>query len=393
MTDFKIKEFFSGSLLITVSIFVSFILGEAIIRTILDPLDYLEAYLAYDYILGHKIEPNSAAHDSWGFRNKSVPASATIVTIGDSQTYGVSAAAKNSWPAQLQKLIRQDVYNLSLGGYGPVEYYYLLQHKALELGPSLIIVGLYFGNDLFDAYSTVYTKDYWKSLRRSDFVLQEEERLTYNDPDSDKGKFMGSLRDWLAHHSVLYRMFTFSFGNLFRFFEMKYTFSQVDNSIAILEDEQRGIRTGFTPLSRLSVLNLQDPRVKEGLRLTLEMIRRMNDLCIRNSIDFVVVLIPTKESVFTDYFGSKLTFKNLNVIDKLIANEREINQFMKRYFAEHKISYVDVLPDLRNAVSKKIPYAANMDGHPNADGYEVIAKSVSRVLMNLNRHEGNALQH
>jgi lysophospholipase L1-like esterase len=41
--------------------------------------------------------------------------SAKIVTIGDSQAYGVSASAGNSWPAKLQKLMKADVYNLSLG--------------------------------------------------------------------------------------------------------------------------------------------------------------------------------------------------------------------------------------------------------------------------------------
>ena len=130
MAGFNIKEHFAVSLLVALSVFISLILGEAVVRTIFDPLDYLQAYLVKDDILGHKIEPNSAEHDSWGFRNKSVPASAKIVAIGNSQTYGVSATARNSWPAQLQVLMREGAYNLSLGGYGPVEYYYLLQNKA-----------------------------------------------------------------------------------------------------------------------------------------------------------------------------------------------------------------------------------------------------------------------
>jgi lysophospholipase L1-like esterase len=388
MPSSKAKKGFAASLLIAFSFVISLILGEAVVRMVFDRVDYLEAYLVDDDIVGHKIAARSAGHDFWGFRNKSVPASAKIVAIGDSQTYGISATAKNSWPAQLQKIIRQEVYNLSLGGYGPVEYYYLLQNKALELRPSLIIVGFYFGNDLFDAYRSVYTRDYWKWLRRSDFFLQEEKQLDDNDSDSGTHKFMGSFRDWLAHHSVLYRMFTFSFGNLFRFLEMKYASSPLNSDIAILEDEQRGIRTGFTPLTRLSVLNLQDPRVEEGLRLTLEVIRRMNDLCSEKSIQFIVALIPTKESVFADYIGHEREFKNSS---ELIANERKINQFLKKSFTERNIPYVDVLPDLRGAVPKKIPYFANVDGHPNADGYEVIAKSVSRFLMDFNRRRGGAL--
>jgi lysophospholipase L1-like esterase len=385
------KKIFEGSLLFTLSIAISLIVAEAVIRTVFDPIDFLEPYLVNDDILGHKIAAGSAAHDSWGFRNKSVPTSATIVTIGDSQTYGVSAAAKNSWPAQLQRLLGLDVYNLSLGGYGPVEYLYLLQDKALELRPALVIVGLYFGNDFFDAYSSVYSKEYWKSLRRADLLTKQQE-VSEKESDGETPKFMGSLRDWLAHHSVLYRVFTFSFGNWFRFFEMKYASSRVNSDVTTVENNQRGIRTGFTPSKRLSGLNLQDPRVKEGLRLTLELIGRMNDICSEKRVQFLVVLIPTKESVFADYIAGERNLKNSSVIDELIANEREINQRMRKYFAERNISYVDVLPDLRRAVPKH-PYFANTDGHPNADGYEVIANSVNRFLSGFSRREAHAVAY
>ena len=62
------------------------------------------------------------------------------------------------------KINKQDVYNLSVGGYGPPQYYYLLKSKALKLNPSLIMAGFYFGNDVFDSYKFVYEIDYWKYL-------------------------------------------------------------------------------------------------------------------------------------------------------------------------------------------------------------------------------------
>jgi hypothetical protein len=129
------------------SVVTSLAAGEGLARLLVNPVNYLEPYLFKDEVLGHKIEPNSSGHDSWGFRNKTVPKSAKIITIGDSQTYGVSAAAKHSWPATLQELRDESVYNLSLGGYGPAQYYYLLNSKALVLEPRLVIVGFYFGND------------------------------------------------------------------------------------------------------------------------------------------------------------------------------------------------------------------------------------------------------
>jgi hypothetical protein len=164
---------------------------------------------------------------------------------------------------------------------------------------------------------------------------------------------------------------------------MKYTSSRVNSDITTVDDNQRGIRTGFTPSRRLIGLNLQDFRVKEGLRLTLELIGRMNDICSEKRVQLLVVLIPTKESVYAEYIAGKRNLRNSAVIDELIANEREINQRMRKYFAKHDISYVDVLPDLRRAVPTR-PYFANTDGHPNADGYVVIAKAVNRFLSGFN---------
>jgi len=384
----KVRDFLIASLFVVLSISISVVFGEAVVRMIVDRVDYLETYLVDNDILGHKARPLSSGHDSWGFRNYYVPSSVKIVTVGDSQTYGISAAAKHSWPAQLQQLMHESVYNMSLGGYGPVQYYYLLKTKALDLRPSFIIVGFYFGNDLIEAYNIVYTKDYWNNLRRADLVFKQEARVNAS-VNIQTHKFVGNFRDWLSHHSVLYRMFTLSIGDIFRFFEMRYSYSLLDGNITILEDKKHNIRTGFTPAARLTALDLRDPKILEGLRLTLELFRQMNDLCLRRGIDFAVVLIPTKETVFADLIGGNRTLKNSSVIDELLANERQVNELMKKYFDRYLIPYIDALPNLRIAVRKKSVYPSNQDGHPNADGYQVIAKSIEQFLIGFKQPKPN----
>ena len=44
----------------------------------------------------------------------------------------------------LAKLSGESVYNMSLGGYGPIQYLYLLQNLAVKLRPKTVIVGFYF---------------------------------------------------------------------------------------------------------------------------------------------------------------------------------------------------------------------------------------------------------
>ena len=106
--------------LLLVSSVAASLLAEGVSRVVLNRVDYLAVDPLYDSVLGLRLAPHAAGHDEWGFRNREVPDSADIVTIGDSQTYGVSAPALLSWPAQLGKLTNRHVYNLALGGYGPV---------------------------------------------------------------------------------------------------------------------------------------------------------------------------------------------------------------------------------------------------------------------------------
>lgn len=346
-------------------------------------MNYLMPYLISDDQLGHRIKPNSAGHDSWGFRNETVLQSVKIVAIGDSQTYGESAKANYSWPAQLQKLMNRNVYNLSLGGYGPVEYWYLLRDKALKLKPSLIIAGFYFGNDLIDAYNSVYTNHYWKELRRPEFVAQESVGSKFirglsNDNNDNNNKIMGNLRDWLAHHSILYRVLTYSFmGDTFRSLETRL--GNYGRDLIIIKDEENKIYSGLKPVYRLKHLRLNDPKKQEGLQICLDLFKQMNELCMENHIKLIVALIPTKISVFSGYMAHTRR-DNSHVIDEVIKNESRVNTMVQSYFIGNNISYIDLLGALSNSIKHNQPYFANFDDHPNKNGYKVIAKSIKEYI-------------
>jgi hypothetical protein len=266
---------------------------------------------------------------------------------------------------------------MSLGGYGPVQYYHLIKTKALSLKPRIIIIGLYLGNDILDSYRLIYKKDYWRHFRRPGLFIEHETAV----PDARRpDRIMGRLRHWLARHSVLYRMLAISFGDMTRFFDLKYASRRSDVDIAILDSDT--VLTGLTPARRLRALDLRDSKVREGLRLTLELFGRMRDLCEEQRIGLLVVVIPTKERVFTEFLEKNSRLARSPLIDDLVRNERQVNRLMKTYFNEQRISYVDVLPELSGALPQRVPYPANQDGHPNAVGYEVIASAVDRFLRN-----------
>ena len=139
--------------LLLVSVAVALAAAELAARIFLDPVDYLRPTIVADDFLNHRVVGRTGGHDAWGFRNREVPSAADIVCIGDSMTYGVAARARDSWPAELGRILGEKTYNMALNGYGPIQYLYLMRTQAVELHPKIVIVGLYLGNDLVDAYN------------------------------------------------------------------------------------------------------------------------------------------------------------------------------------------------------------------------------------------------
>jgi hypothetical protein len=146
--------------------------------------------------------------------------------------------------------------------------------------------------------------------------------------------------------------------------------------------DKNGIYTGFTPELRLRALDLEDPRVKEGLLISLDVFARMKAYCLEHAIHLLVTMIPTKESVYARYLENDPALEN-TAIKSLLTNERTVTAIVKAFFEDHGIQYVNLLPQLQEQVARVQLYPGNFDGHPNKNGYRVIAENVERYLRNL----------
>jgi lysophospholipase L1-like esterase len=95
--------------------------------------------------------------NSLGFRDREFniekQAAIRIVAIGDSFTYGWGVNIEDSWPKQLEQLLRAqgldvEILNLGKPAAGPDEYAHIAETALPLLKPDLVIMGVLAGDDL-----------------------------------------------------------------------------------------------------------------------------------------------------------------------------------------------------------------------------------------------------
>jgi hypothetical protein len=370
-----------------------------------------------DDILGHRPRPNYFDHDSRGFRNAAAMEAADIVCLGDSQTYGAGVAREDAWPHQLALSSGQSVCSMACGGWGPTHSEALLK-EASELRPKLLIEGFYAGNDLWDCFNMVYArKRLTHHLNNDPGVEAAIREANERDPLVTKisrlhrfyiGKFEsdskdtiavvrspantqpGVVRSLLSRHSRVYGLCRALKTRLLRGNEVEESDDEAWMKLRSAAELSRGkwdvfespqLRTIFVPEYRLAALNQEDPRIKEGHRICLEAIGNMNDELSKGDVDFLVVLIPTKELVFSPQLKTpSVAFR------ELVTNEEQVWEATRQYLKENDISFVDTLAALRQAVNNGTqPYPMRADGHPNAVGHRVIADAVCQWVRERSR--------
>jgi hypothetical protein len=384
-----LKRTIAKLLLLLCSLFFAIILVEFLARLFLNKIDYLMPDIYSDYRLGHVIKPFSAGHDKRGFRNNADIDGADIVAIGDSMTYGFASLSTYSWPSILSKMSHKVVYNMAVGGYGTAQYYYLLNNYAIQLKPKIVIVGFFLGNDLSDTYNIIYNYEYWDNLKDKNVAYENKhsigEKSEYLSLDSLIQKntlsrnitFGRYLRDYLAHTSILYRVITNSkLGDIFRKREASFN-NLIDQDLVVLKGEYQ---TAFNPGYLNNLLDLNKENIREGLEKSLLLLNEMNLICQNNHISLIVLLLPTKEGVYSEIIKQNL---NNELLAKCIENYFKISEKLINYMEKNNIKYIDLLPTMKENIHKNL-YFANLDIHPNKEGNTIIAKKIYDYLTHNN---------
>lgn len=375
---------------VVLSLIVGVALCEVGARLVLNPADYLSASMRRDPVLGMTIAPDSAGFDSWGFRNPAVPETVDVVALGDSHTFGNTAKMDDAWPRVVERESGLSVYNLGVGGYGPNQYYELLTTRALSLHPKYILCGLYMGDDFENAFSITYGLDHWEFLRTGDRGPVNADIWGDAEPPGP----LKVVRNWMSRNSMVYRLVVH--GPVLSGLKERLQFTQVDGdadpSVTTLENEERNIKEAFRPVRVAAGLDQRRPEVKEGMRITFHLLKEMDQLYRENGCSFAVVIIPTKETVFAEYFADSPKWHLKDTVESVIKNERAARQEVVAALDEAGIPYVDALPALRQAVHREIYYRGPADMHPNANGYQIIGTVAAGLFRSSSFSVGSGIQ-
>ena len=348
--------------------------------------------LLTDPVLGKRTPSDAVGHDARGWRNKVALEQADIVAIGDSQTWGVNATLAETYPSVLSDLSGYDVYSMAQGSYGAVQYR-VLAERAIELSPQLVVIGMYFGNDFADAYSIVYGDYDHTALRDPSFDLSaisqtiteraqalQSEGLTTDTKQSNQG----NLSFWEQIQSGTYiGKFLTSVG-VFKTLDTGESQRQLDINIQKIKEhpeslgyyQKDNIQTFFTPAYRQLVVDINSPIIQEGIRISKQQYAEIKTLLKLSDIELLVVFIPTKETVYAPFLDSLNNNYTL-----LVEQEAQIRSEMMAFFDVNDIAHVDALSSLQQAVNDGIPiYPPTFDGHPVANGYQIIAEVVNRYI-------------
>jgi hypothetical protein len=373
-----LKQFIGKAMILAVSLTVGFLLCEIGSRLTLNPADYLSARTVKDDVLGITIEANRSGFDEWGFRNKSVPSTADIVTVGDSHTYGNMAAMDDAWPSVVARETQLQVYNLGLGGYGPNQYYHLLATNGLKLRPKWIICGLYMGDDFENAFMITYGLDHWSFLRQGSWDKVDPNIWGVSEPSV----IGAELRNWLSEHSVVYRLIFHGplLGIVKEAIRFKEASKASDPYTTILIDEKRQIREAFRPVGMAERLDQSSGSVREGMRITFYLLKEMHRLSALQDCKFLVVIIPTKETVFSEYLEGNRQLHLHEALTRVIANERAVKNVLVGFLGGEGIRYLDTLPALKHSVGSQLYAQTTRDMHPGKNGYRVIGEAVAEYI-------------
>ncbi len=371
------KAFFLAISLLATG-FASLLLAEGLLRIFpgfLPPerrqymfVDMNNVGVKHKYI-GHLQTPYAQKHVSgpdydvrqttgaFGFRNSGPwPQHADVVILGDSLVFGYGVSDGSAWPAIVDRSFPNvKVINLGLVGAGAEQYLRVYQTFGERLHPKLVIVGMFPGNDFWDAGQF---HEWLVEGGKGNYMVWR-----------NFGHFSGSfvqqpkqgIKSFFLRHSYLYNLALAARQReeAKRAGEPKILRLKEGHVIRLLPNDF-DTRTVGSHAGRLE------------FQMTVRALAELRDEVHKAGGQVLVVLQPSKEEIYLPMVGEKV---------------RDASADLRPELEQLGIKYVDLAPAFKREASSGKALFFGADGHPNAEGYRLIA---DQVIAYLKQHHGGA---
>jgi hypothetical protein len=265
-----------------------------------------------------------------------------IIAVGDSLTYGLPVNDEQTWPGLLERaLAPRRVLNLGLISASPQQYLRVYETFGAKLSPKVLLVGLFLGNDLTDALAF---GSWWRTERHE----------AYQETALKKGR--SGVGGWLQK-SYLY--------TLLNDLHDSYQSGQLLQKKAVRLTD--GSRVWLGPRLLPPQVHLASP-TQPAFALVLQALERLCTLATQQQTHCLVLLFPGKEE---------------GVYFPLSGEAVDIAAPFLPELDKRGIAYLDLGPPFRQRAAAGEILFGEMDVHPNARGYALIAEE---VLAHLKEH-------
>lgn len=337
------------------------LLAEVTVRLFADPRE-APAVLRADARLGHVVAPGTAGTDARGWRNAAAAERCDALFVGDSQTWGFGVARDEAFPQRFAAAGDEACYQMATGSYGPVQYVELVR-RGLQLQPQLVVVAFYFGNDLVDA------ADY-AGLEGAEALRTDGVRYDVRDNPELRGKRSPNVAMTLIDGALALSQLLDAAANVVK---SRLRGGLLDRQPGAVPFDDDDAPTILLPAYREHALDLDNPNVADGARVTARCLQAIAALCRDAGAACVVLAIPTKEFTYAEWQGDAVP-----ELRELAARERRARERVFAAVAAADLELVDLTGALVDALrGGEQPWFRSGDGHLAARGHELAAAALA----------------
>jgi PAS domain S-box-containing protein len=307
--------------------------------------------------------------DKDGFRNAHTPESSDIIAIGDSYLEWGNTEA-DTFVNRLEKnLSGLTVTNLAKSGYGPPQYFEVLNRYGLQYRPTYALLAFFEGNDIKD--TQVYLQ--WKQ--------GQMEKLPPFHKMAHRSFFE---RYWLALESgVTFVTDTISYWmqlGLNKIAQRHGYAHDIHPELALLHLGNGGAMHKIKFVEQLDTRSPKEMLASHEWRQLKTILRDVRKACDENGISLIVMYIPAAAHIYAEYSTKQSGENWLQMRDEQIHAKNNTEEAMRHVVEELDIEMMSLTPVLEEAARQGKLLYYPLDPHWNPEGTEVAAKYVAETL-------------